>query len=108
MKLIFLLFILVKMGVRADNSTMDLIRPLTNESTSTNVHNINVIILVDLSEPIFDIIYKYIEWIVHDQKLLPDNYHLKFRVFILRDTHLRPYPDSIRRCRARTAMASRH
>jgi hypothetical protein len=35
--------------------------------------SLNVIMLIDLNEPTFDVIFKYLKWTVHSQRLLPDD-----------------------------------
>jgi hypothetical protein len=81
MLLIALLLVGVGVGCAQDNeTTMSTRLPLTIDGQT---HNINVIMLVDLNEPIFDVIFKYIEWTVHSQKLLPENYHLKLVLNII-------------------------
>jgi hypothetical protein len=75
----------VQLTTSHDNESYDLpvtLTPMTlvavNDTNSNMIfHNVNIIVLVDISEPILEVIFKYIEWIVHDQKLFPENYRFK-------------------------------
>jgi hypothetical protein len=58
-----------------DGSLVDAIQSGTQSSTA--MHDVNVIVLLAANDTIFESIYKYLQWTVHDQKLLPTNYQLK-------------------------------
>jgi hypothetical protein len=47
-------------------------------TVSTELKNVNVIVLLSANDSTFDAIFRYVDWLVHDQKLLPDNYHFKW------------------------------
>lgn len=61
----------------AANDNHSLVDTIQSSTQSTAMHDVNVIVLLAANDTTFESIYKYLQWTVHDQKLLPANYQLK-------------------------------
>lgn len=62
----------------ATSNNVSLIDAVQSDTQSlTTMYDVNVIVLLPANDTIFESIYKYLQWMVHDQNLLPTNYRLK-------------------------------